>query len=82
MNAKEMAEIYRVPFDCAWFPHASEEDEESCEAIISIYHNDETITYCLVKKGEQPNPDLDDETFPFDDFEEAIKEIKERSLRS
>jgi len=82
MNTKELVvEIHRVPIDCSWFPDVDEKDEESHEAIISIDHNDETITYCFVKKGKLPGSNVDDEAFPFDDFDETIKEIKERSLQ-
>lgn len=80
MNAKEMVEIYRVPLDSDWFPDVDEEDKESREAIVSIDHVDETITYCSVKKGGQPNPDLDDEAFPFDDFKTAVEAIRKRSF--
>jgi len=83
MNAKEMViEIHRVPLDSDWFPDVDEEGKEGREAIISIDHNDETITYCLVEQGKGPHPDLDDEAFPFDDFKVAVEAIRERSLPS
>lgn len=82
MNAKEMVvEIHRVPLDCSWFPDVSEEGKEGREAIISIDHNDETITYCFVKEGENPGGNVDDEAFHFDDFKATVEAIRKRSLR-